>query len=336
MKQITASPIKQQISGEYPIRKDSEPVYDLSEAKSEIVIPVSFSEMIKCLGQLAPPKFWVVAVFPVYIGYVIASRNIFPTVESFLALLIAGPLIMGSTLVLNEYFDRNIDRKNPRKANSPLINGLIEPENALEAAVALMLIGSFTSFAISIPFTIVVVSCILLSFFYSAPPLKFKSLPGADLMVNAVGLGVLSPLAGYFTVSKPLEPFPMLCLIIFTTRFGAAYISSTMVDYDADKECGVNTISVKMGKRNAYLLGLVFMAITNGMVILMGLYNLKPFSPRIVEKIWPLCVLTVVLYALLVRRVTHQTFRLNLAMISIALSLESLMWLLWYTGLWVI
>lgn len=316
------------------MRKESEVVYDVPEAKSEILIPVSFSEMIRYLWQLSLPEFWIVSIFPVYIGYILASRNLFPTVESFLALLIMGPLIMGSTLMLNEYFDRDIDRKNPRKANSPLIKGLIEPENALEAAIALMLIGSLTSFAISMPFTIVVVSCILLSLFYSAPPLRFKSLPGTDLMVNAVGLGVLCPLAGYFTVSAPLEPFPLLYLIISTTGLGAAYISTTMVDYDVDRECGVNTISVKMGKRNAYLLGLVLIAITNGTVILMGLYNMPPFAPHIIGKIWPLCVLTVVFYAWLVRRVTRRTFWIDFAMIAIAIGVENIMWLFWYAGYW--
>jgi chlorophyll synthase len=316
------------------MKENSELAYEVPEAKSRILIPVSFSEMIKYLWQLTLPEFWIVAIFPVYIGYILASKNIFPTVESFLALIIMGPLIMGSTLMLNEYFDRDIDRKNPRKANSPLIKGLIEPGNALEAAIALMLIGSLTSFAISIPFTVVVVSCILLSLFYSAPPLRFKSLPGADMIVNAVGLGVLCPLAGYLTVSNPQESFPLLYLIISTTGLGAAYISTTMVDYDVDRECGINSISVKIGKRNAYLLGLAFIAIANFGVIFMGLYNMPPFAPRIVGKIWPLCVLTVVFYAWLVRRVTRRTFWVNFAMIAIAVGVENVMWVLWYTGYW--
>jgi chlorophyll synthase len=292
-------------------------------------------KLLEYLFKLALPQFWVVAVFPVYVGYILASRDLLPSLELILCLFIMGPLIMGSTLMLNEYSDRDIDRRNPRKASSPLIRGLIEPRLALQASIALMLSGIFLSLLLGLEFFLMVGACIILSIFYSLPPLKVKSKGGADLFINAGGLGILCPLAGY-SIALPVESFPFIYLIISFSGLAAAYIPTTIVDYTTDKECGLSTISVALGEKNAFFLGLIFISIANFGVILLGIMNIHPFSQGLIERIWLLCVSTVFLYAFLLRKLTLSTFWTSFAMICLIIGIENALWLLWYAGYWII
>ncbi len=298
--------------------------------------PPSVGQVLKYLWQLSLPEFWMVSIFPVYIGYVLGSKTMVPSVESVLGIIIMGPLIMGSTLMLNEYYDREIDLKNPRKAKSPLVRGLVEPENAFRAAVALMALGFMLGLVISPAFAVVVFAAILLSLAYSVPAIRFKALPGADLYVNAVGLGVLCPLAGYFTVANPAVPFPYPFLAVSLTGLGAAYIPTTMMDYDVDREAGIHSLSVKLGRRRAWALGVGFIAASIGTIVALGVLDAAPFSRAVLERIAGLLAATVGLYAWFVRRMDYRTYWTYIALITLTMGINILLWLLWYTGVWVL
>ncbi|MBI4362476.1 MAG: UbiA prenyltransferase family protein [Euryarchaeota archaeon] len=308
-----------------------------SPSAAEPGLPPTAGQVIRYLWQLTLPEFWIVAIFPVYIGHVLGSRSMLPSVESILGIIIMGPLIMGSTLMLNEYFDRTIDTRNPRKARSPIQRGLLEPENALHAAGGLMAIGFLLSFAIGPPFALVVGAAILLSLAYSLPGVRFKALGGADLFVNAVGLGILCPLAGYYTVPRPaVAEFPWLFLPVSLFGLAAAYVPTTMMDYEVDKAMGIRSISVRLGLPRAYTLGTLFLATSIATIFTLGLLDLPPFSRQLIEKIGALCATTVVLYAAFIRRMNYRTYWTYLAMISISMGASILLWLLWYTGAWVL
>lgn len=296
----------------------------------------SAGQVLKYLWQLTLPEFWMVAIFPVYIGYVLGSRTMIPSVESVLGIIIMGPIIMGSTLMLNEYYDREIDLKNPRKAKSPLVRGLVEPENAFRAAVALMVLGFLLGTVISPAFALVVFAAILLSLAYSVPAIRFKSIPGADLYVNAVGLGVLCPLAGYFTVVNPAVPFPYPFLAVSLFGLGAAYVPTTMMDYHVDREAGIHSVSVKLGRERAWALGTGFIVASIAIIVLLGALDLSPFSRALLDRIAGLLVATVVLYAWFVRRMDYRTYWTYIALITLTMGINILLWLLWYTGVWVL
>lgn len=299
-------------------------------------VPPSAGQVLKYLWQLTLPEFWMVSIFPVYIGYVLGSKTMLPSVEAVLGILIMGPLIMGSTLMLNEYYDREIDLKNPRKAKSPLVRGLVEPENAFRAAVALMALGLMLGLVISLAFALVVLGAILLSLAYSVPRIRFKALPGADLYVNAVGLGILCPLAGYATVLSPAVPFPFPFLAVAFFGLGAAYIPTTMMDYDVDRQAGIHSLSVKLGRERAYLLGVGFIAASIGLIFALGLLDRAPFSRPLIERISGLLVVTVALYAWFVRRMDYRTYWTYIALVTLTMGINILLWLLWYTGAWVL
>ena len=119
--------------------------------------PPRLADMLLYLWRLSRPETWMVSFLPMYVGFVLASREIAPgfalwsgfwaqaathgaTTAEFAATLgawwahawrplaaavVMGPLAWLATLLINDVHDLESDRANPRKARSPLVQGLV-------------------------------------------------------------------------------------------------------------------------------------------------------------------------------------------------------------------
>src|SRR3989442_14912333 len=184
------------------------------------VSPSDLSELVLSLGGV---KFWIVSMVPLYIGWVLAR----PAATQHLciddAALVRGPLVIGPflgtfTFLVNTYYDMGTtDRVKPRKKYVQVVEELIDPTTRLWAAVGFAGLGillswyvssNFVSFAgadTSGPltsllgkyeFALVMGLVVLLGFAYSHPAIRWKGVPGMDLVTNMVGFGILCPLGG--------------------------------------------------------------------------------------------------------------------------------------------
>src|SRR3972149_4783152 len=132
--------------------------------------PITFSVAFKSLWKLTGPGFWPGVIFMGYVGYTLSKGVLTLDVAGFFGLATLGPLALGGSLMLHDYFDRADDAENPRKRGSPLLKGEWDPVNALHAAVALHLMALGVALAISRPFALVVGAALALSGLYSVPP----------------------------------------------------------------------------------------------------------------------------------------------------------------------
>ena len=109
---------------------------DIHITKEIRVSPSDLTELIVSLGGV---KFWIVAVAPLYIGWVLpqpaATRHLFvDDLRVVLGILVVGPLLGTFTLLLNVYYDMGTtDRVNPRKKYVQVVEeligeGLMEPD----------------------------------------------------------------------------------------------------------------------------------------------------------------------------------------------------------------
>src|SRR5439155_1852082 len=161
------------------------------------VSPSDLTELIVSLGGV---KFWIVAVAPLYIGWVLAqpesARHLFiDDLRVVLGILVVGPLLGTFTLLLNVYYDMGTtDRVNPRKKYVQVVEeligeGLMERDTLLLAAfgfAAMGLVlaayvsgslvryspgggGPFTSLVGTQGFLVLTILIIALSFAYSVP-----------------------------------------------------------------------------------------------------------------------------------------------------------------------
>src|SRR2546425_7291517 len=225
------------------------------------VSPSDLSELVLSLGGV---KFWIVSMVPLYIGWVLAqpaaTRHLYiDDAGLILALLVIGPFLGTFTFLVNTYYDMGTtDRVNPRKKYVQVVEELIDPQTLLWAAVGFAGLGillswyvssNFVSFAgtdTSGPltsvlgkyeFVLVMGLVVLLGFAYSHPAIRWKGVPGMDLVTNMVGFGILCPLGGGGLL-QPLELAPWRDFATITLFLGAVYAPTTASGYEADRPPG--------------------------------------------------------------------------------------------------
>jgi 4-hydroxybenzoate polyprenyltransferase len=110
---------------------------------------------------------------------------------------------------------------------------------------------------------------LVLAWAYSVPPVRLKNRPGADLLANAVGVGVIPLLAGW-SLARPLGSFPRWFIVQALLVAAALYVPTTLVDYEADRAAGEQTLATRLGRRRAYLVGWLAWLAANAGVLLMA------------------------------------------------------------------
>lgn len=246
------------------------------------------------LWRLSRPRFWTVSALPAYVGYVLATRELVPglalleqgldavstasspaaallgtagawlaaSADLLLGLLVMGPLLWTATLLINDAYDLPTDRRNPRKATSPLVQGLVDAGWARQAAHVFAVLALAVASLLGATFLACTAACLILAWLYSVPPVRLKSRPGGDVLVNALGIGVLAGLAG-FSLARPVAAFPFAFLPQGLLVAVAVYVPTTLADAAADRAAGDRTIATALGPERAYRVGWIAWILAN-------------------------------------------------------------------------
>jgi chlorophyll synthase len=327
--------------------------------------PPSLGEFIFYLWRLSRPEAWMVSLLPMYVGFVLASRTIFPgfaswsafwadasvdgaTSSEFIATLVAwlgeawrflvacvvmGPLAWLATLLINDVHDLPGDRGNPRKARSPLVQGLVSAGRAQVAAYCAAAGALALAILLSWQFALLTLGCLALAWAYSAPPVRLKTRPGADLLVNALGVGVLAALAGW-TLAAPLgdAPWPFLPQGLLVAA--AVYIPTTLVDFEADRAAGYATFATRLGRERAYRVGMACWTAANAGALALSVWDV--FIPRAMLPILVIfCPLLLYEYHALIGKARDGPAMVQgVILCSLTFLAVNLVFALMYTGLW--
>ncbi len=297
--------------------------------------PSDLTELIVSVGGV---KFWIVAVAPLYIGWVLAQpaavRHLFiDDLRVVLGIIVVGPLLGSFTLLLNVYYDmETTDRANPRKKYVQVVEeligeGLMERDTLLLASfgfaamgvvVAAYLAGTlvrynpaeatgpFTAIVGTQGFLLLTVLIIVLSFAYSIPRVHWKGVAGMDLLTNMVGFGVLCPLCGW-SLLRPIESAPWWYIATIALFLGALYAPTTASDYAADRAFGIRTMAVRLGVRRTLLVGFVLQVLSVGSLAIgwsLRWFPLDGSAYNAIGELWPFLALQVLFYAIFIRRAT--------------------------------
>ena len=199
----------------------------------------------------------MVSLLPFWIAHVLATHELVPSHhrrELLIATLVIGPVLWASASWVNDACDVDGDRMNPRKADSPLVRGVLSARAVWRGAAAAAIAAVALSLTVNMAFALVVAGALALAWAYSVPPVRLKTRPGADLAANALAVGVVTLLAGW-TVTRPLGEFPWYVLPQGLLVATALYVPTTLVDADSDRRSGYRTIATTLGDRRAYLVG---------------------------------------------------------------------------------
>ena len=216
--------------------------------------------------RLTRPWFWPLGWGGAYVGWVLAAGRWIPPAEALpetvAAAVVLGPLVWGAVLAVNDLHDLPSDRRNPRKATAPLVTGVLTETDLVRGYRWCGVTAAAAAVAVGPVFVAGTVTVLVLGWLYSAPPVRLKERPGADVAVNAFVVGVLAPAAGW-SLNKPVDEYPAVMVLLGILLAAALYVPTTVMDRDADMAVGNTTIAVRWTPRLCYRLGLALWTSAN-------------------------------------------------------------------------
>ncbi|MCP1714965.1 4-hydroxybenzoate polyprenyltransferase [Methanocalculus alkaliphilus] len=156
---------------------------------------------------------------------------------------------------VNDYFDQETDKNNPKK-DAQEYRLEKKDEKGLFSLLAVVTGISLILLATQADLTaqLIFASFLFLSFFYSAPPLRFKEIPGIDFASNM--LYIMPGIFGYYLASGFLPPWFLILAGFF--HIAAMHLFSAIPDIGYDTKAGLRTTAVTLGERPSLILCLLF------------------------------------------------------------------------------
>ncbi|HJV48587.1 MAG TPA: UbiA family prenyltransferase [Geothrix sp.] len=177
---------------------------------------------------------------------------------SLLGWLVFVALMNGGTLAINSAFDKDEGDIGYLKAPPK------PPEHLLAFSACLLGAAALLGFLLPRPFALINLACVVMSVLYSVPPARLKARAGWDLLINCVGFGLLTPLAGWALTGRPFNPTILLASIGFAFLFATLYPMTQIYQVAEDSRRGDRTLVIQMGVGRSLFLALLAAFIAHG------------------------------------------------------------------------
>lgn len=200
--------------------------------------------------RLSRPRYWHFLGSPVLLAVIYGASSV-SDLASPVALAYAFYFLVPGNLFLygvNDAFDTDTDEYNPKKSDEGKEESFRDTP-LVKAAVVLSGLLAVPLFAVtdSLVAQLSLGGWLFLTVTYSAPPLRLKSIPFIDSLVN--GLYLLPGIAAYITIA---ESFPPVSGVVAFWLWTMGYHTFAAIpDIDPDREAGVRTLATVLGERNS-------------------------------------------------------------------------------------
>jgi len=219
-----------------------------------------------------------------FMGFIlgISSLDLSDFITPLLVFIVATFCITAFTFGINNYYDIESDKKNPRRRK---INAMASGKISKQTGFLLNIIFVIIPLIVSILFKFrVFLFCAVLLFWmwiYSSPPLRLKGRPGIDVIWHFFAF-VLLIIWGSF-IADSVEMINWLVAISFGIFSCIAQVDNHIRDYSYDKKTGTMTYAVWLGLDNAKkTLRVIFMLHIIFLLPLIFLYSLSYFHTIII------------------------------------------------------
>jgi heme o synthase len=177
-------------------------------------------------------------------GFLLAARGN-PDPVLFLSLVIGSTLVIASACVLNNYFDRDIDRVMARTRSRAVAAGIIPGRNAVIFGTMLSVLGFLILNYYTNPLVVILgtIGFIDYLFFYAMLG-KRKSMHGT--LIGSIS-GAIPITAGYVAVAGTIDLGAIIAFLILFLWQMPEFYSIAIYRHDEYKKAGVPVISVVKG-----------------------------------------------------------------------------------------
>jgi 4-hydroxybenzoate polyprenyltransferase len=209
-----------------------------------------------------------------------------PEIPNVMIVAFVFSCITSAIFVQNQYFDKETDKKNPKKNMLPLAADDLAPKTSLIIMGLLCSLG-FLTLVIFNPYLIP----IFLAYFalfsaYSAPILHLKGKPILDIIVAGVGSGVFPFIIGLLAANQlSLEihlPWvarsyqdTFLCIIPLFLFQVASQIFQELRDFEADVNDKIQTFVVRYEMKKSIRVATIMIFLAISLPIIFGFLNLS-------------------------------------------------------------
>ena len=166
---------------------------------------------------------------------------------SFFVFLITIICIISFTFSINNYYDAEYDKINPRRRYyNAISSGKISKKTGLMLNILLVIIPLVIT--LFYKFEAFLFCFLFLAFMwsYSSPPLRFKNRPGFDILWHFFGF-ILIVIWGSFIAGK-INLINWLAAISLGSFSLIGQVENHIFDYTFDKKSGTKTLAVKIGQ----------------------------------------------------------------------------------------
>lgn len=210
------------------------------------------------------PELWAYTGFVFIAGALVAVKGGGRIPLSFIpyaAWFFVGANLFG--MLLNDYFDRELDAHNPRKTKTPLA----PRDYALGIGAALLSYTVLTILFPNVQAAVWVAVAVAANAAYSIPPLRLKERPPFDILGGPASY-LTALLAGYALGGGGWpSAVPMLAGFLF---FSALELAHKTLDIEADARGKIRTSATILGRRRSLVVAVGLMLASGALV---GLYN---------------------------------------------------------------
>jgi heme o synthase len=186
----------------------------------------------KAYWQLLKPRLSLLVSFSAVFGYMFASNNNISW-RVFIGLFVGGFCVSGAAVIINQIWERSLDKLMNRTLNRPIPSGKVSIAEAMRVMLFVFVVGIFVLSVSTNLQTVALsmISTLLYGFFYT--PLKRKG-PIA-VWVGAIP-GALPPLLGYLAAKGVIDEGAWIIFVIqFVWQFPHFWAIAWVADEDYRK-----------------------------------------------------------------------------------------------------
>ena len=213
------------------------------------------------LLELLKPVTWFAAMWAFICGAVSAGAPLadrWPLI--LLGMVLAGPMVCGTSQAVNDWFDRHVDALN--EPDRPIPSGRIPGRWGLGVAIVWSAASLLVAWPLGATGVVATLVALAMAWAYSAPPLRFKR----NGWIGNLAVGLCYEGVPWFTGAAVLGghlPRPAIIAVAALYSLGAHGIM-TLNDFksvDGDLASGIGSLPARLGVAKAALVACVTMGV---------------------------------------------------------------------------
>ena len=230
-----------------------------------------YIELLRPFTLLAP----LIVSSSVMVASLIYTKNIDLPLLTIIGTIIPASLcfalLNGASNALNQATDDIEDKLS--KPYRPIPKGMVTPKQARHLSYILYLIAILISLTVHIHFSLFILLIACFSITYSLPPRMKKYLLINQVWV-AIPRGFLGIIGSWSVFGNPFEPLPIAIGTIAAIFLFGGTATKDILDIEADRKAGTQTMVNVYGIKKTAFTSLVFMSIAFSLIIPLILLNI--------------------------------------------------------------